>query len=166
MAAPALVLDRESCPVRKEVEMKPLQKILCPVDFSDVSEKVAGYAKSVAQPAGAEVVCIHVVPSGTIYADFGIPMNSMETFCTTMIQDGEKNLAEFIDRHFSGVSVRPKVVCGDFAEEILECAKEESVDMIVMGTHGRTGVNRLLFGSVAEKVLRRAPCPVLAVRPD
>jgi nucleotide-binding universal stress UspA family protein len=146
--------------------MKPVQKILCPVDFSDMSEKVAGYATSVAKPAGAEVICIHVVPSGASYADFGVAMNTMESVCATMIKNGEKNLAEFIDRHFSGLPVQPRVVCGDFAEEILLCAKKENVDMIVMGTHGRTGVNRLLFGSVAEKVLRHAPCPVLAVRPE
>lgn len=105
-------------------------------------------------------------PVGTIYADFGIPMNSMETFCTTMVSEGEKTLAEFTERHFSGMNHRAKVTCGDFSEEILNFAKEEQADMIVMGTHGRKGMDRLLFGSVAEKVLRQAPCPVVAVRPS
>lgn len=140
-------------------------KILCAVDFSQVSEKVAEHARSLAVPLNAEIVLIHVVPSGTVYADFGVPLSSMETFCTTMITEGEKNLAAFSEKQFAGIEVRGKVTCGDFAEEILACAKEEQVDMIVMGTHGRKGMDRLLFGSVAEKVLRRAPCPVVAVRP-
>jgi nucleotide-binding universal stress UspA family protein len=146
--------------------MSNIKKILCAVDFSSVSEKVADCAKSLAKPLDAEVICIHVVPSGTIYADFGIPMNSMETFCTTMVSEGEKTLAEFTERHFSGMNHRAKVTCGDFSEEILNFAKEEQADMIVMGTHGRKGMDRLLFGSVAEKVLRQAPCPVVAVRPS
>lgn len=146
--------------------MSSIKKILCAVDFSSVSEKVADYAKSLAKPLDAEIVCIHVVPSGTIYADFGIPMNSMETFCTTMITEGEKTLADFAERHFSDVGFKGKVTCGDFSEEILNCAKQEQADLIVMGTHGRKGMDRLLFGSVAEKVLRQAPCPVVAVRPS
>lgn len=145
--------------------MSDIKKILCAVDFSPVSEKVAEYARSLAAPMKAAIVVIHVVPSGTVYADFGIPLTSMETFCTTMVAEGEKNLAEFVERHFPGVEAHGKVTCGDFAEEILRCAKEEHADMIVMGTHGRKGVDRLLFGSVAEKILRRSPCPVVAVRP-
>jgi nucleotide-binding universal stress UspA family protein len=145
--------------------MLDIKKILCAVDFSQVSEKVAEYAKALAVPLGAEIICIHVVPSGTIYADFGIPMNSMETFCTTMVTQGEKTLAEFTERHFPEGKFRANVTCGDFSHEILQCAKKEQVDMIIMGTHGRKGVDRLLFGSVAERVLRDAPCPVLAIRP-
>ncbi|SDB37157.1 Nucleotide-binding universal stress protein, UspA family [Desulfonatronum thiosulfatophilum] len=143
-----------------------IKKILCAVDFSPVSDKVADYAKSLAGPLDAEIICIHVVPSGTIYADFGIPMNSMESFCTTMITEGEKTLAAFNEKHFYDKQYRAKVTCGDFSEQILACAKEEQVDMIVMGTHGRKGMDKLLFGSVAEKVLRQAPCPVVAIRPS
>ncbi|GAB6058636.1 universal stress protein [Desulfonatronum parangueonense] len=142
-----------------------IKKILCAVDFSGVSDKVAEYAKSLAGPLDAEIICIHVVPSGTIYADFGIPMNSMESFCTTMIAEGEKTLAAFNEKHFSDTQYRAKVTCGDFSEQILASAKEEQADMIVMGTHGRKGMDKLLFGSVAEKVLRQAPCPVVAIRP-
>lgn len=145
--------------------MSNIQTILCAVDFSQVSPKVAEYARSLAVSLNAKIVLIHVVPSGTIYADFGIPLSSMETFCTTMITEGEKTLADFAGQHFSGLEVEPKVTCGEFAEEILHCAKEQGADMIVMGTHGRRGMDRLLFGSVAEKVLRSAPCPVVAVRP-
>ncbi len=145
--------------------MSDIKTILCAVDFSQVSPKVAEYARSLAVPLDANLVLIHVVPSGTIYADFGIPLSSMETFCTTMITEGEKTLAEFSEQHFPGLNVQSKVTCGDFAEEILHCAKEQQADMIVMGTHGRKGMDRLLFGSVAEKVLRNAPCPVVAVRP-
>lgn len=145
--------------------MLKIKKILCPIDFSPVSEKVAEYARSLALPLQAEIVAIHVVPSGTIYADFGIPLSSMETFCTTMITEGEKSLVEFTHKHFPGMEIRGKVTCGEFSEEILQYAKEEQADMIVMGTHGRKGVDRILFGSVAEKVLRNAPCPVVAIRP-
>lgn len=145
--------------------MLGIKKILCAVDFSPVSPKVAEFARSLALPLKAEIIVIHVVPSGTIYADFGIPLSSMDTFCTTMITEGEKTLAEFTDQHLAGVESRGKVTCGEFAAEILNCAAEEQADMIVMGTHGRKGVDRILFGSVAEKVLRRAPCPVVAIRP-
>jgi nucleotide-binding universal stress UspA family protein len=145
--------------------MSDIKKIICAVDLSPISEKVAAYARSLAVSLNAVVIVVHVVPSGSIYADFGIPLASMETFCTSMVADGEKTLAEFVENRFSGVEVHGKVTCGDFAEEILRCAREEHADMIVMGTHGRRGVERLLLGSVVEQVLRRSPCPVVAVRP-
>ncbi len=146
--------------------MLTIKKILCALDFSQVSEKVAEYVKALAVPLNAEIVSIHVVPSGQTYADFGIPLHSTDKFCETMTTEGQKTLAEFAERHFSGIPHRGKVACGDFSEEILACAEEEKVDLIVMGTHGRKGVDRLLFGSVAERVLKGAPCPVLAVRPS
>jgi len=145
--------------------MSDIKKILCAVDFSPVSEKVAEYARSLAALLNATIVVIHVVPSGPVYADFGIPLASTETVGTTMVAEGEKTLAEFVERRFSDVEARGKVASGDFAEEILRCAKDEHADMIIIGTHGRKGVGRLLFGSVAEQVLRHSPCPVMTIRP-
>ena len=74
-------------------------------------------------------------------------------------------MAEFTATHFKGLSVRGLVLSGYPAEEILRAAEKHHADIIVMGTHGRTGIDRIIFGSVAEKVVTAAPCPVLTVKP-
>ena len=74
-------------------------------------------------------------------------------------------MESFVAENFSGVEAKGQVLIGYAAEEILSRAKEEEVDLIVMGTHGRKGIDRILFGSVAEKVVKNADMPVLTVRP-
>jgi nucleotide-binding universal stress UspA family protein len=114
----------------------------------------------------AEVVVLYVAPSLNQYVGFHVPPSSIETFVGEIVSGAESTMNEFIEKNFTDVPVTGRVGTGYAAEEILEAAQTEGVDMIVIGTHGRKGIDRILFGSVAEKVVKSAACPVLTIRPE
>lgn len=145
--------------------MVDMKKVLCAIDFSEVSPMVAGYAHSLAKAFGAEVILLYSAPSLNQYVSFHVPPNSIETFVGEIVSGAEQSMEAFISQYLPDVAVTGRVVSGYAAEEIVKCADEESVDMIIMGTHGRKGIDRILFGSVAEKVVKSANCPVLTLRP-
>lgn len=145
--------------------MKEVKKILCAVDFSEASKEVAEYAALLARSLGAEVLVLYVAPSLSQYVGFHVPPSSIESFVHEIVAGADKSMDAFLAEQFPGLKVRGEVVTGYAAEEILAAAEEEKVGLIVMGTHGRKGIDRILFGSVAEKVVKAADCPVLTVRP-
>ncbi len=145
--------------------MVEIKKVLCAIDFSEVSPMVAGYAHSLAKAFGAEVILLYSAPSLNQYVSFHVPPNSIETFVGEIVTGAEQSMESFISLYLPDVNVTGRVVSGYAAEEIVKCADEENVDMIIMGTHGRKGIDRILFGSVAEKVVKSANCPVLTLRP-
>lgn len=145
--------------------MVEMRKILCAIDFSEVSPMVAGYANSLAKAFGAEVILLYSAPSLNQYVSFHVPPNSIETFVGEIVSGAEQSMEAFISQYLPDINVTGRVVSGYAAEEIVKCADEEKVDMVVMGTHGRKGIDRILFGSVAEKVVKSANCPVLTLRP-
>ncbi|TVQ97466.1 MAG: universal stress protein [Desulfovibrionales bacterium] len=145
--------------------MVEMRKILCAIDFSEVSPMVAGYANSLAKAFGAEVILLYSAPSLNQYVSFHVPPNSIETFVGEIVSGAEQSMEAFISQYLPDINVTGRVVSGYAAEEIVKCADEENVDMVVMGTHGRKGIDRILFGSVAEKVVKSANCPVLTLRP-
>ena len=145
--------------------MVEMRKILCAIDFSEVSPMVAGYAHTLAKAFGAEILLIYSAPSLNQYVSFHVPPNSIETFVGEIVSGAEQSMESFISQYLPDVNVTGRVVSGYAAEEIVKCAEVENVDMVVMGTHGRKGIDRILFGSVAEKVVKSANCPVLTLRP-
>jgi nucleotide-binding universal stress UspA family protein len=146
--------------------LKDVKKILVPVDFSDNSQKVFGAAVNVATKFGAEVVCIFVVQSFEDYSGFFVPHMPVVQFQEEMQASAEKKMADFMEDNLpSSLVGSSKVVVGDVGEEIVAFAAQEKIDMIVMGTHGYKGLERVLFGSVAEQVVKTASCPVLTVNP-
>ena len=142
-----------------------LGKILCAVDLSEHSKQVAQYAAMLAKSTGAELVVIYTAPSLSQYVGFHVPPNTIENFVGEIVSGAEKSMENFVAENFAGLPVTSKVVIGYAAEEIINHADAENVDMIVMGTHGRKGIDRILFGSVAEKVVKNAQQPVLTIRP-
>jgi nucleotide-binding universal stress UspA family protein len=142
-----------------------LNKILCAVDLSDHSRQVAQYAAMLAKATGAHLVVIYTAPSLSQYVGFHVPPNTIENFVGEIVSGAEKAMETFVAENFAGLPVSSKVLIGYAAEEIIARANEENVDMIVMGTHGRKGIDRILFGSVAEKVVKNAKQPVLTIRP-
>jgi nucleotide-binding universal stress UspA family protein len=139
--------------------MLSLHTILLPTDFSPNAEYALRMASSLARDYGARLILLHVSmpPSGPIDVlppGPDLPAESQEALL------GKLPWPELPD---AGVRVEHRVAEGEPADEILRLARKVSCDLIVMGTHGRTGLARLLHGSVAEEVLRKAPCPVLAV---
>lgn len=145
--------------------MVEIKKILCAVDFSDSSNKISEYAKTLAEKHGAKLIVVYAAPSLSQYVGFHVPPNSIENFVGEIVTGAEKTMETYLGENFPGLDVEGKVVTGYAAEEILKTAEEEKVDLIVMGTHGRTGIDRILFGSVAEKVVKSSPFPVLTIRP-
>ena len=139
--------------------MFPIHTILHPTDFSDRANEAFRLAAAVARDYGARLVLFHVVPPAPAFTgEMGVAMppepESVEEFW-----------AKLNDLRAEGdLCVERSLVRGDPAEEIVRRARDEKADLIVMGTHGRTGLGRLLMGSVAELVMRRAPCPVLTVK--
>ena len=133
--------------------MPALKKILCALDLSDQSESVAEYAVMLAKMSGASIVAVYAAPTLTQYTGFHV------------VSGAERSMTDFVSEHFTGVDARGVVVVGYAAEEILALAESEQADIIVMGTRGRKGIDLILFGSVAEKVVKNATCPVLTIRP-
>ncbi|MGE4298778.1 MAG: universal stress protein [Desulfovibrionaceae bacterium] len=146
--------------------MAQIKKIVCAVDFSEQSPMVADYAKTIAKGLGAEILVLYVAPSLSQYVGFHVPPNSIESFVGEIVSGAEKTMESFLAENFADTPVLGKVVTGYAAEEILIFADAENADMIVMGTHGRRGIDRILFGSVAEKVVKTARQAVLTLRPD
>ena len=142
-----------------------MKRILCATDFSDAAEAAVEAAQRLGADIGAEVVLLHVTSeaplwSETIYApSVRRVFEGQRAWATGALGTTATALAA------AGVPARVRVETGVAWEEILRVARDEQADVIVMGTHGRTGLNRLLLGSVTERVVRQAPCPVLTVRP-
>ncbi len=145
--------------------MTKLEKIICALDLSEHSKVVAEYASMLAKMSGASIVAVYAAPTLTQYTGFHVPPNTIDSFVGEIVTGAEKAMSTFVAEHFSGVPVRAEVVVGYAAEEILAMAENEGADLIIMGTHGRKGIDRILFGSVAEKVVKNSPFPVLTIRP-
>ncbi len=145
--------------------MKQIAKILCAVDFSQHSDQVAAYAATLAKAFGAEIIAVYAAPDLAQYDNLHVSPTTLEGTLDEIFSGAEKNMEHFVPAAFNGVNVQGVVVTGDPAEEILEMAHSSDADMIIMGTHGRKGIERILFGSVAEQVVKSATIPVLTIRP-
>jgi nucleotide-binding universal stress UspA family protein len=146
--------------------MIKIEKILFPTDFSEHSKHAFTYALSFAKEYGATLCMMHVVEDVQYLANaymFDVPM--MPSFAD-MEQNRLKEMQEFIDREVADPDFKIEKIIrhGRPFIEIIHVAKEENADLIVIATHGRGGLEHALFGSVAEKVVRKAPCPVLSIR--
>lgn len=146
--------------------MLPVKRVLAPTDFSDVSVETVRTAKELARHFKAELLVAHVIPPiPTLPSDphynFEVP-----AYQDALRENAERQLAETASSlvNDGGIPTRTLVSYGDPAREIVRLASEESVDLIVIATHGLTGWQHIVFGSVAEKVVRTARCAVLTVR--
>ena len=146
--------------------MIKIDKILFPTDFSDHSSHAFKYALSFAKEYGAELVMLHVVEDVQYLANaymFDVPM--MPSFAD-MEGSRSKEMDELIEREVadSTIKIEKSIRHGRPFVEIIQAARELDADLIVIATHGRGGFEHMLFGSTAEKVVRKAPCPVLSIR--
>ncbi len=146
--------------------MQEIKKILCAVDLSDHSKSIAEYTITLAKATGADVVVVYAAPSLSQYVGFHVPPNTIENFVGEIVSGAEKSMDTFVSENFAGINAQGHVLIGYAAEEIVNKADEVGADMIIMGTHGRKGLDRILFGSVAEKVVKNASQPVLTIRPQ
>jgi nucleotide-binding universal stress UspA family protein len=145
--------------------MLPVKKILCPTDFSEPSSEAMKVASEMAAHFESELLLLHVVvplsvsPEVMVMPPVTVPVSGQE-----LEASAKQSLEEIVSRLRSeGLRARFLLLRGNAADEIIRAAEEEQVDQIVIATRGRTGLNRIIFGSVAEKVVRSAKCPVLTI---
>ena len=145
--------------------MLRIEKIHCPVDFSEYSLKAFDYAQSLAQHYGAKLLLQHVIqPLSSNYPYYAFPDTINDVFWN-LESSADQKLSELVTAHQkNGFEIRRFVHKGTVPDCILAFSEAQAADLIVMGTHGRHGFDHLTMGSVAEKVLRKAHCPVLVVR--
>ncbi len=141
-----------------------IKKILCPTDFSETSEKALEYAIFLATAHSAELVLLHVVDHLQGFDHYEILALTPMEIAQKMEKRANENLDDLVNRAQGTVAVHKAVRNGKTSVEICEAAREEQADVIVIGSHGRTGLSHVLIGSVAETVVRHADCPVLVVR--
>jgi nucleotide-binding universal stress UspA family protein len=140
-----------------------LKKILCPIDHSDGSKEALKYAVSFAMKNEAKLYLLHVIDIRSF--DESIDTMAAQIPNDETIKQLKTKLLECIPEEIrSDMQIEALVVQGIPFAEIISIAKGNNVDMIVMGTHGRTGLAHIMIGSVSEKVVRKAHCPVLTVR--
>lgn len=146
-----------------------IQTILLPTDFSDCGNYALNYASFLAREFAASIICVHVIEPivPTVgYSGMTEPLPIADI--TEQLEDSaERELPKIAEcDECAGLQVEEMIVHGEAASEIVRVAKERDVDLIVLASHGRTGLGRILFGSTAEAVVRHASCPVLVVKPS
>ena len=145
-----------------------IRTILLPTDFSECGNYALHYASSLARTFKASIICVNVIEPivPTVgYSGMTEPLPIADI--TEQLEDSaERELPKLAEcEECSGLDIEELVVHGEAAAEIVRVAKEREVDLIVISSHGRTGLGRILFGSTAEAVVRHASCPVLVVKP-
>jgi nucleotide-binding universal stress UspA family protein len=153
---------------RLAAEFPQLQNILLPTDFSGCANFALPYAASIARATGATIICVHVVEPlvpAVGYTGLAEPMPIADI--TDQLPDSaERQLPKLAEcEECAGIKLEEVIVHGDAAAEIVRVAAEREVDLIVISSHGRTGLGRIIFGSTAEAIVRHARCPVLVVKP-
>ena len=146
--------------------MHALTSILLPTDFSDNSKEAATWAIEMAQRFDAAIDVVYVDQPLAVALPEGYVMPSADALAERQgrLSDSLAEIEQMIGRAAPGIKVRSHTREGAPFAEIVQAARDLGSRMIIMGTHGRTGISHALLGSVAEKVVRKAPCPVLTVR--
>lgn len=145
-----------------------INSILLPTDFSECANYALSYATSLARQFKASIICVHVVEPvvPTVgYTGITDPL-PIADISEQLEESASRELPKIAEcEDCAGLDIEEVIAHGDAAAEIVRVAKERDVDLIVVSSHGRTGLGRILFGSTAEAVVRHASCPVLVVKP-
>ncbi|OAG28745.1 universal stress protein [Thermodesulfatator autotrophicus] len=145
--------------------MAEIKSILFPTDFSEASLKVIPYAKYLAQKLDAKLTVLFVVEELAKYANFYVPHSALDNLEQELMEQAQKKMTSFVEEHFEDFPVEALVRRGEIPEEIVKVAEEKEIGLIIMATHGRKGLEKILLGSVTERVIKTAPCPVMTINP-
>ena len=144
-----------------------ISKILFPTDFSDISLHALKYAREMTATFDAQLHCVHVVDEAYQYwTAMGPESVPVGVAVEDLAALAEGHMQQFADEHLVGLKYAPitKVLVGRPFREVIAYARDTTIDLIVLGNHGRGGLSWVLMGSTAEKIVRKAPCPVLTIR--
>jgi nucleotide-binding universal stress UspA family protein len=164
------VVRTAPCPVftvRADAAVTPrraVRRVLVPIDFSDASDAAVAHAKEIALTYGAEIDLLHVVEEPSYPPAYGADVEAFPT--PDVIERVERQLASMAEEEIGYEHVMVEARTGHPSTTILDYVDEREIDLVVIATRGRTGLDHLVLGSVTERVLRRAPTPVFVVKPD
>ena len=143
-----------------------VKKILFPVDFTMNMEKVLPYVKDTVKAFGAKLYVIHVIRSAEEFVGFEMGTAWYAALEKDLMDGAEKSMRRLVAEQLEDLSdVETQIATGDVVDEILDYVKKQDIDLIIIGTHGRKGLEKVMFGSVAEGIIKEAPCPVLTINP-
>ena len=143
-----------------------IKKILFPIDLTANSSKILPYVLSISEKYNSAIYLLHVVQDLLRWGHLYVPHTSMEKFQKEAAEGAEKAMQRICDDQLhSCPNFQRKIVSGDPVTEILNTIESENIDLVIMGTHGRKGLEHALFGSVAENVVKRSTVPVLTINP-
>jgi len=146
--------------------MLQIKKILFPVDFTENSTKLIPYVLSMAEKYGSTIYLMHVVQDLLDWGGLYVPHVSLEESQKEVLKSAEKLMDKICNEQLKGCpDFKRMIVSGDPALEILKIIESEDIDLVIMGTHGRKGLEHTIFGSVAGNVVKKSPIPVLTVNP-
>jgi len=146
--------------------MFKVKKILFPVDFTMNMAKVLPIVKDMVKAFDAKLYVIHVIRSAEEFVGFEMGTAWYAALEKDLMDGAEKSMKRLVAEHLEDLdNVETQIAVGDVVDEILEYVKKQDIDLIVIGTHGRKGLEKVMFGSVAEGIIKEAPCPVLTVNP-
>jgi nucleotide-binding universal stress UspA family protein len=146
--------------------MKQVKKILFPIDFAENFDSLLPWVSTFVEKFGATLYVVFVAQDLSSYSTFYVPHGNIQSFQEQAQAAAQKKMAEAVKDQFKDFAkLETRVLLGSPAAKILELAKQENIDLIIMGAHGRKGLERVLFGSVADKVATGALCPVMTIHP-
>ncbi len=146
--------------------MKKIEKILFPIDFAEKFETMLPWVATFVNRFDATLYVLFVAQDLADLSSFHVPHGNLQQFQEEVLKAAEKKMSAAAKEDFKAFKkVEARVAQGAPAEKIIQTAKAEGVDLIIMATHGRKGLERAIFGSVCDKVVRTAPCPVLTINP-
>ncbi len=151
--------------------IEQIKNVVTPIDFSDNSKLIAESAAFMAENFKARLILLFVVQKFEDYSGFFVPQMSIPDFEQDLFTQAEEKMHVFCDeiKVFVGengvAEVTGKILVGDVAEQIVDFSGEQEAAIIAMGTHGYKGLEKIMFGSVADKVVKSASCPVLTINP-
>jgi nucleotide-binding universal stress UspA family protein len=146
--------------------MVKVNKVLFPCDLTENSSKILPYVLSIAEKYDSQIYLLHVVQDLQKWGNVFIPHSSTEVYQKEAMQGAEKAMNRVCEEQLKSCpNFKRMLVSGDPVSKILETIVSEGIDLLVMGTHGRKGLEHAIFGSVAENVMEKSPVPVLIVNP-
>ena len=146
--------------------MKTFNQILFPADLSDSTVKIVPYVRAMTTRFNSRLHLLFVARVFEYFTGMYVPPPSIAEFEKQIVTGAEKRLFEFADEHFKDLAhTKTSVATGDAAEGILNYIDSDGIDLVIMGTHGRKGLDKVIFGSVADRIVRSSPVPVMVINP-
>jgi len=146
--------------------MFKVRKILFPVDFTMNMEKLLPYVKDMVNAFGAKLYVIHVIRGAEEFVGFEMGTAWYASLEKDLMDGAEKSMRRLVAEQLEDLNdVETQIASGDVVDETLDYVKKQDIDLIIIGTHGRKGLEKVMFGSVAEGIIKAAPCPVLTINP-